>query len=80
MTFVLIEYDDGTSPRAVGRSEVLHLTFPGANQLNVYDFPFRMTNVPFDNPGLYEFRVLADDEALEGHTAVVRLFDPGTTP
>jgi hypothetical protein len=73
-------YDDGTPPRVVGRSDMLHLTFPGANQLNVYDIPFRMADVPFDGPGLYEFRVLADDTDLEGHTAVVRLFDPGTTP
>jgi hypothetical protein len=73
-------YDDGTPPGAVGRSEVRHLTFPGANQLNVYDVPFRMTNVPFDEPGLYEFRVLSDDDQLEGHTSVARLFNPGTTP
>lgn len=73
-------YDDGTPPRPVGWSELRHLTFPGANQLDVYDVPFQMRDVPFDQPGLYEFRVLADDAELEGHTAVVRLFNPGATP
>jgi hypothetical protein len=73
-------YDDDTPPREVGRSEPLHVTFPGGHQLNVYDIPFRLTDVPFDGPGLYEFRILADDEELQGQTAVLRVFDPGTMP
>lgn len=73
-------YDEGIPPRPVGRSETRHLTFPGANQLNVYDVPFRVTDVPFEGPGFYEFRVLADDQELQGQTALMRVFDPRTTP
>lgn len=73
-------YDDGTPPRSVGRSELRQLTLPGASQLTVFDIPFRMTDVPFDGSGLYEFRVLAGDEELEGRTAVLRILDPEVKP
>jgi hypothetical protein len=69
-------HDDGTE-RVVGRSDWTTLTFPGGGQLGVYDAVFRMTEVPFDEPGLYEFRVLADGEDLEGHTPTLRILDLG---
>lgn len=70
-------YDGNRADRPVGRSEVLALVFPGANQLNVYDVEFRMTNVPFDEPGLYEFRLMSGDDGLQGQTAILRVLDLG---
>lgn len=70
-------YDDDRPDRAVGRGGAVTLAFPGGSQLAVYDVAFRITAVPFDEPGLYEFRVLAGDEALEGHTVTIRMLDVG---
>ena len=71
--------DDGTE-RPVGESSWTTLAFPGGGQLGVHDAIFRMTDVPFDEPGLYEFRVLADGEELDGPVSVLRVFDQGTPP
>jgi hypothetical protein len=71
-------YDDGTE-RSVGVSEWLALEFPGGTQLGVHDALFRMTNVPFDEPGLYEFRLVADGEELSGHVPTLRILDWKTT-
>jgi hypothetical protein len=56
------------------------LQFPGGGQLGVHDAIFRMTDVPFDEPGLYEFHVLADGEELDGHVPTLRVFDQGALP
>jgi hypothetical protein len=71
--------DDGTE-RRVGESPWTSLRFPGGGQLGVHDAIFRLTDVPFDEPSLYEFRVLADGEELEGHLPTLRVFDQGTLP
>jgi hypothetical protein len=72
-------YDDG-SERAGGRSDIMTVTFLGGTQLGVFDRAFRMRMVPFDEPGLYEFRVLADDEELAGHTPTLRVLNLGEPP
>jgi hypothetical protein len=66
--------DDGTE-RVVGRTTPVTIPFPGGGQLGVIDAAFCLTDVPIDEPGLYEFRVLADDDELEGHTPTLRMLD-----
>jgi hypothetical protein len=70
-------YDGSRAERLVGRSEVVALDFPGASQLNVYDVEFRMVNVPFDEPGLYELRLMSGNDELQGQTAILRVLDLG---
>jgi hypothetical protein len=72
-------FDDGTV-QAVGDSPLITLSFPGGGQLGVQDAIFRMTNVPFDDPGLYEFILMADGEELDCQVPVLRVFDQRATP
>jgi hypothetical protein len=67
-------HDDG-SERIVGRSEVVELEFIGGNQLAIVERLFRMTRVPFEEPGIYQFRVVANYAELKGHVAEVRVLD-----
>ena len=67
------------SERVVGRSGMGDWTFTPGNRLFVIDAVFCLTAVPFDNPGLYEFWVLADDQELDGHVPVLRMLDTGVT-
>jgi hypothetical protein len=46
----------------------------GGNQ--VFEEVFRLTRVPFDKPGLYEFKLLGNHADLEGGTAYLRVL-PG---
>lgn len=47
----------------------------GGNQLAVIDTVFRLTQVPFDEPGLYQFRVMANYAELKGQIAEIRVLD-----
>jgi hypothetical protein len=66
--------DDG-SERKVGRSEAVEIDFVGGQQLAVIDTVFHMTQVPFDEPGLYQFRVMANYAELRGQVAEIRVLD-----
>lgn len=66
--------DDG-SERSVGRSEVTHVEFVGGNALAIRETIFRMRHVPFEEPGIYQFRVVANYADLNGHIAEVRVLD-----
>lgn len=72
-------YDDGTV-RIVGTGSWMPVTFSGGTQLGVYDAVFHLSNVPFDEAGLYEFRIVADDVVLDGHRAILRILDWGPLP
>lgn len=41
----------------------------------VIDTVFRLTQVPFDEPGLYQFRVMANYAELKGQIAEIRVLD-----
>jgi hypothetical protein len=49
----------------------------GGNQ--VFEEVFHLTRVPFDTPGLYEFKLLGNHAELEGGIAELRVF-PGEQP
>ena len=61
----------------IGRSQPERIEFGGGNRLLVFDTVFHMINVPFDEPGLYEFCVMANYVELQGPTAVLRVLDLG---
>ena len=66
--------DNGTE-RKVGRSEAGQIEFIGGNQLAVIDTVFQLTQVPFDEPGLYQFHVMANYAQLKGQIAEIRVLD-----
>jgi hypothetical protein len=66
--------DDG-SVKTIQRSAPVEADFAGGNQLTVVDLGIRMTNVPFDEPGLYQFRVMANYAELSGQLAEIRVLD-----
>lgn len=66
--------DDG-SQRRVGRSDPVKIEFAGGNQLAVVDTVFRLTQVPFEEPGLYQFLIMANYAELKGQVAEIRVLD-----
>ena len=68
---------EGRAPEVIGRSTPTRLDFPGGAQLLLFDTAFDMRNMPFDEPGDYEFAVLANYAPLPGQTAPLRVFDLG---
>lgn len=68
-------YDDDTPAEVVTTSGADTRHFPGGGQLAVEDVVVRLTDVPLDGPGLYEFRMLADGQQLDGPAAVLRVLD-----
>ena len=74
--------DDGP-PRAVGWGRVATVEFPAAERLQAADMVFSLGNMPFREPGIYEIRVLSDDEPgewviLAGVTFEFRVLDGRT--
>jgi hypothetical protein len=51
------------------------LKFPGGQQLQVFDLAFALTAVPFDEPGIYEFGLMANYVPLKGQTAEFRVLE-----
>ena len=68
-------YDGNEEDRVVHQSEPLTLTFPTAARLEIYHLVFQLKNVPFDEPGIYEFRLLSDAEEFESPVATLRVLD-----
>ncbi len=66
---------DNGSHRTVGRSEPVEIEFGGGNQLAVIDTVFHLTQVPFDEPGLYRFVIMANYAELQGQVAEIRVLD-----
>lgn len=71
---------DGGGRRSVGAGVPTRMTFPGGQQLLVFDSAFHMKQVPFREAGLYEFFLTADGEELQGQTAQVRVFERWAMP
>ena len=71
--------DDGTQHK-VGRSEPVEIEFVGGNQLAVIDTVFHLTQVPFDEPGIYQFLIMANYAELKGQVAEVRVLDRRDRP
>jgi hypothetical protein len=74
--------DDG-QPRVVGWGRVATVEFPAAERLQAADMVFSLGNMPFREPGIYEIRVLSDDEPgewviLAGVTFEFRVLDGRT--
>ncbi len=58
--------------RVVGKSKPSdERNLSGGNQ--VFEEVFHLTRVPFDKPGLYEFKLLGNHADLEGGTAYLRV-------
>jgi hypothetical protein len=58
--------------RVVGRGKPSdQRELSGGNQ--VIEEVFHLARVPFDNPGLYEFKLLGNHAELEGGTAYLRV-------
>lgn len=70
--------DDG-GELVVGRSSGSSAFYPGGSQLLVSDFVTQLAEVPFDQPGLYEFRVMANHAELPGEVATIRVLDTRAT-
>jgi hypothetical protein len=64
-------------PDVIGRSIPTRLEFPGGQQLLLFDTAFDMRNMPFDEPGDYEFAVMANYVRLPGLTSKLRVLDLG---
>jgi hypothetical protein len=78
----VVQVRDDDTRRFSGSGGRTRMTFPGGHQILAFDTAFRMTGVPFREPGFYEFRVVAEVEPdvfrpLAGATAVLRLLDRG---
>ena len=73
---------DGTW-RTIGRGKnPTRMDFKGAEQLRVFERALSLANVPFEKPGIYEFRLVAVNypeqgqmTVVEGQTAVIRVLD-----
>jgi hypothetical protein len=51
------------------------IVFPGGQQLRVFDIALDLSVAPFDEPGLYEFALLANYAPLQGQVAEFRVLD-----
>jgi hypothetical protein len=67
----------------VGRGKIpMQMDFKGAEQLRVFQRSLSLTNVAFEKPGIYEFRLVTVNypqhsqiTVLDGQTAVTRVLD-----
>jgi hypothetical protein len=51
------------------------IDFPGGQQLRVFDLALDLRVAPFDEPGVYEFGLLANYAPLQGQVAEFRVLD-----
>jgi hypothetical protein len=70
-TFYLTVHLHDESGTRIGRSQPSSRDFPGG--LIAIEEVFHLINVPFDRPGVYEFRLLANHAELEGGRVDLRV-------
>jgi hypothetical protein len=68
--------------KVIGHGKPTRMDFRAGRQLQVFDMGFRLTKVPFKEPGMYEFAVVtvspelpSQTVPLEGQTALFRVLD-----
>jgi len=59
--------------KRIGQSQLSRREFQGG--LMVVEEVFQMADVPFDKPGIYEFRLLANHAELEGGLIILRVLE-----
>lgn len=59
----------------LGASDVQPVVFPGTDRLAVFERVFKMTDVPFPRPDVYEFRLIANYAELEGGKFELRVLE-----
>jgi hypothetical protein len=60
----------------VARSLPVPRHFPGGGQLDEVELFFSLRDIPIAEPGVYQFKLLADNQETEGGTADLRIL-PG---
>jgi hypothetical protein len=73
---LVVEMRDSESQTIIGRSRPEPRDFQGGQQLLAVEVVFKMTNVPFPRPGVYEFKLLGNYAPLDGGSAFLRVL-PG---
>lgn len=66
---------DGSRPVVESWTNLMPVQFPGGQQLQVFDTAFRLTEVPFERSGIYEFGLLGNYAPLQGRTVQFRVLD-----